>query len=38
MITEENIGTFVVGATEKPFKFKGLHFKRWQQKMFFFLT
>jgi hypothetical protein len=38
MITKENIGTFVVGETEKPFKFEGLHFNRWQQKMLFFLT
>ncbi|XP_076888196.1 uncharacterized protein LOC143538542 [Bidens hawaiensis] len=34
----------MVGATtmanhaEKPEKFSGLHFKRWQQKMFFYLT
>ncbi|XP_076951202.1 uncharacterized protein LOC143624426 [Bidens hawaiensis] len=34
----------VVGAStmanhaEKPEKFSGLHFKRWQQKMFFYLT
>ncbi|GAU38712.1 hypothetical protein TSUD_396400 [Trifolium subterraneum] len=34
----EVIGKLVVGAIERPFKFEGLHFKRWQQKMFFFLT
>ncbi|KAK2455989.1 putative mitochondrial protein [Trifolium repens] len=38
MATEEVIGNSAVGATEKPFKFEGLHFKRWQQKMYFFLT
>ncbi|MCI77863.1 hypothetical protein A2U01_0099133, partial [Trifolium medium] len=38
MATEEVIGTSIVGATEKPFKFEGLHFKHWQQKMYFFLT
>jgi hypothetical protein len=38
MTTEEVIGNNTVGATEKPFKFEGLHFKRWQQKMYFFLT
>ncbi|CAJ2668640.1 unnamed protein product [Trifolium pratense] len=38
MDTEDVIGNSVVGATERPFKFEGLHFKRWQQKMFFFLT
>ncbi|CAJ2638290.1 unnamed protein product [Trifolium pratense] len=38
MATEEVIGNSAVGNTEKPFIFEGLHFKRWQQKMFFFLT
>lgn len=38
MATEEIIGNSAVGATEKPFKFEGNHFKRWQHKMFFFLT
>ncbi|CAJ2666075.1 unnamed protein product [Trifolium pratense] len=38
MANEEIIGTSSVGATERPFKFEGNHFKRWQQKMFFFLT
>ncbi|CAJ2644652.1 unnamed protein product [Trifolium pratense] len=38
MATEDIIGNSSVGATEKPFKFEGLHFKRWQQKMYFFLT
>ncbi|MCI20820.1 hypothetical protein A2U01_0041983, partial [Trifolium medium] len=28
MATEEVIGDSAVGATEKPFKFEGLHFKR----------
>jgi hypothetical protein len=35
MDTEEVIGTSAVGATERPFKFEGNHFKRWQQKMYF---
>ncbi|KAK2442716.1 putative mitochondrial protein [Trifolium repens] len=38
MDTEEVIGTSAVGATERPFRFEGLHYKRWQQKMYFFLT
>ncbi|CAJ2638269.1 unnamed protein product [Trifolium pratense] len=38
MATEDIIGNSSVGATEKPFKFEGLHFKRWQHKMYFFLT
>ncbi|PNX76730.1 hypothetical protein L195_g022736 [Trifolium pratense] len=38
MDTEEVIGTSAVGATKKPFKFERLHFKRWQQKMYLFLT
>ncbi|GAU45981.1 hypothetical protein TSUD_401210 [Trifolium subterraneum] len=38
MANEEIIGSSSVGATERPFKFEGNHFKRWQQKMFFFLT
>ncbi|CAJ2660435.1 unnamed protein product [Trifolium pratense] len=38
MANEEIIGNSSVGATERPFKFEGNHFKRWQQKMFFFLT
>lgn len=38
MATEEIIGNSAVGATEKSFKFEGNHFKRWQHKMFFFLT
>ncbi|PNX85361.1 hypothetical protein L195_g041429, partial [Trifolium pratense] len=38
MATEDAICNNTVGATEKPFKFEGLHFKRWQQKMYFFLT
>ncbi|GAU41954.1 hypothetical protein TSUD_380590 [Trifolium subterraneum] len=38
MTTEEVIGNSAVGATEKPFKFEGNHFKRWQHKMYFFLT
>ncbi|GJV57503.1 hypothetical protein Tco_1072937, partial [Tanacetum coccineum] len=28
----------VANNVEKPKKFSGLHFKRWQQKMFFYLT
>lgn len=32
-------GGFVpMNHAEKPEKFAGLHFKRWQQKMFFYLT
>ena len=27
-----------INHAEKPEKFSGLHFKRWQQKMFFYLT
>ncbi|KAK2372890.1 CBL-interacting serine/threonine-protein kinase [Trifolium repens] len=39
MTTEEIIGNHSAAVgTEKPFKFEGLHFKRWEQKMFFFLT
>ncbi|GAU49932.1 hypothetical protein TSUD_408340 [Trifolium subterraneum] len=38
MANEEIIGSSSVGATERPFMFEGNHFKRWQQKMFFFLT
>jgi hypothetical protein len=39
MATEEIIGNHSAAVgTEKPFKFEGLHFKRWEQKMFFFLT
>ncbi|GAU50989.1 hypothetical protein TSUD_185580 [Trifolium subterraneum] len=38
MANEEIIGSSFVGATERPFKFEGNHFKRWQQKMFFFPT
>ncbi|GAU48095.1 hypothetical protein TSUD_238340 [Trifolium subterraneum] len=38
MANEEIIGSSSIGATERPFKFEGNHFKRWQQKMFFFLT
>ncbi|CAJ2672189.1 unnamed protein product [Trifolium pratense] len=38
MANKEIIGNSSVGATERPFKFEGNHFKRWQQKMFFFPT
>ncbi|GAU50608.1 hypothetical protein TSUD_410180 [Trifolium subterraneum] len=38
MANEEIIGSSSVGATERPFKFEGNHFKRWQQKMFLFLS
>ena len=39
MATEEIIGNNAVAAvTDKPFKFEGSHFKRWQAKMKFFLT
>jgi hypothetical protein len=34
MANEEVIGNYV-GAIEKPVKFEGLHFKRWQQKFIF---
>ena len=30
--------TFVLAPTRKPAKFSGVDFKRWQQKMFFYLT
>ena len=30
--------TMPVNHGEKPEKFYGLHFKRWQQKMFFYLA
>ncbi|KAK2391773.1 CBL-interacting serine/threonine-protein kinase [Trifolium repens] len=36
MDTEGIVGNSNAG--ERPFKFEGLHFKRWQQKMFFYLT
>ena len=36
MDTEGIVGNSIAG--ERPFKFEGLHFKRWQQKMFFYLT
>ncbi|GAU47899.1 hypothetical protein TSUD_25140 [Trifolium subterraneum] len=38
MANEEIIGSSSFDATERPFKFEGNNFKRWQQKMFFFLT
>ena len=39
MATEEIIGTSAVASvSDKPFKFEGSNFKRWQAKMKFFLT
>lgn len=38
MDIEEIIGTSAAAVSDKPFKFEGTHFKRWQQKMKFFLT
>ena len=35
MEIEKKIGT--PADHNKPFKFEGLHFKRWKQKMFFYL-
>ena len=32
------IGTAPINHGEKPEKFSGLNFKRWQQKMLFYLT
>ncbi|KAK1419831.1 hypothetical protein QVD17_29199 [Tagetes erecta] len=32
------VATTVANHAEKPEKFSGLHFKRWQQKMLFYLT
>ena len=33
-----NRSNVVLAPTEKPTKFSGVDFKRWQQKMFFYLT
>src|SRR3954469_3458558 len=39
MSTEETIGnTAVASVNDKPFKFEGSNFKRWQSKMKYFLT
>jgi len=39
MTTEEFIGSgYSVPDYNKPFRFEGNHFERWQQKMQFFLT
>ncbi|XP_058775316.1 uncharacterized protein LOC131649576 [Vicia villosa] len=39
MATEEIIGTNAsASVNDKPFKFEGSNFKRWQSKMMFFLT
>lgn len=38
MTTEEIIGNTVAAVFDKPFKFEGLHFKRWQAKIKKFLT
>lgn len=33
-----DVATMLVNHVDKPEKFDGLNFKRWQQKMFFYLT
>ena len=38
MATEEIIGNIAFAISDTPFKFEGIHFRRWQAKMKMFLT